>query len=273
MNIEKLTKNLTLSTDEIWVSQKTSKVDFPEDGHEDCYQVESESFWFEHRNNSLVTAIKNFPPSGEIFDIGAGNGYVAQALEKNGFSTVALEPGIVGARNAKNKGLTVICSTLEDANFFPNSISAVGLFDVLEHIKDDTKFLAQLKDLLKPEGKLYLTVPAYNILWSVEDEITGHYRRYNLRNLVVQLKAIGYKIEYSTYFFSFLPIPIFLLRTIPSKLGWRQEGNLETTEKEHKPNLGVIRSLLDSYLSLELKLINGQKYIPIGGSCLVIAKK
>ncbi|KAF0249563.1 MAG: Methyltransferase type 11 [bacterium] len=123
MNIELLTKNLVLSPDEIWVSQKNSKVAFPENGHQECNHVEAESFWFKHRNNSLVAVMKNFPPKETIFDIGAGNGYVALALKENGFDTVVVEPGIVGARNAKSKGLTVICSTLEDAGFFPNSLN------------------------------------------------------------------------------------------------------------------------------------------------------
>lgn len=273
MNIQELTKNLVLSPNEIWVSQKSSKVAFPEDGHKECSYVEAESFWFKHRNNCLIAAIKNFPPLGAIFDIGAGNGYVSLALKENGFDTVVVEPGLVGAHNAKSKGLTVICSTLEDAGFFPNSMNAIGLFDVLEHIEMERDFLIQLKDLLKAEGKLYLTVPAYNFLWSVEDEITGHYRRYRLGELVKTLESVGYKIEYSSYFFSFLPLPIFLLRTIPSKLGWRQEGSLETTQKEHKPKLGIAGQILEKYLSLEIALIERQKYIPIGGSCLVIAKK
>lgn len=273
MDIQDLTKSLVLSPENIWISQKNSKVAFPEDGHEECDQVEAGSFWFNHRNNCLINAMKNFPPSGEIFDIGAGNGYVALALKNNGFDTVALEPGIVGARNAKNKGLTVICSTLEDANFFPNSISAIGLFDVLEHIEKDMDFLSKLKELLKIDGRLYITVPAYNFLWSVEDEITGHFRRYSLKELVSRLEKAGYKIEYSSYFFSFLPIPIFFLRTIPSKLGWRQEGNLETTQNEHQPKLGMANKILKSFLELETSMIKKKQFIPIGGSCLIVAKK
>jgi SAM-dependent methyltransferase len=273
MDIQKLANNLVLSSDEIWVSPKISKVAFPDDGHQECNFVEAESFWFKHRNDSLISVMEKFPPDGAIFDIGAGNGYVAQALKIKGFDAVAVEPGLTGARNAKSKGLTVICSTLEDAGFFSNSMDAIGLFDVLEHIEDDLQFLSKLKELLKKNGRLYITVPAYKFLWSTEDEITGHFRRYTLNNLKKGLSFLGYKVEYSTYFFSFLPLPIFLLRTIPSKLGWRQEGNLETTEREHKVNQGLGRSLLEIYLSLELKLIGKQKFIPFGGSCLVVAKK
>jgi len=273
MNIEQLAKNLTLSSNDIWVANNQRAIAFPEDGHSECEQVEEKSFWFYHRNNCLIDTMKNFSPQGTIFDIGAGNGYVSKALSQAGFNSVAVEPGMIGAQNAKNKGLTVICSSLEDAGFFANSLSAIGLFDVLEHIEAEKDFLLQIKSILKIGGKLYLTVPAYQFLWSTEDEITGHFRRYTLNKLTKKLVNLGYKINYSSYFFSFLPLPIFLLRTIPSKLGWRQEGSLETTRKEHNVQPGLFNHLLNQYLELELSFIKSKRQIPFGGSCLVVAEK
>lgn len=273
MDIQKIANNLVLSTNEIWISKTTRQIAFPEDGHWECNEVEAESFWFEHRNNCLVTVMRNFTPQGAIFDIGAGNGYVSRALAYNGFETVVVEPGVVGASNAKKQGLTVICSSLEDASFLPNSLPAIGLFDVLEHIEDDISFLSQIKSILQADGRLYLTVPAYNWLWSAEDKITGHYRRYRLQKLAKMLVKLGYKIDYATYFFSFLPLPIFFLRTIPSLLGWRQEGSLETTRNEHNAGSGFFRNLLNKYLSIELSIIRAKRLIPIGGSCLIVASK
>ena len=91
------------------------------------------------------------------------------AIKNAGFDAVVIEPGIQGAMNARNRGLSpVICSTLEDAGFKDHLIPAVGLFDLLEHIKDDISFLKTVKDLLIPGGRLYITVPAYSFLWSVE---------------------------------------------------------------------------------------------------------
>jgi 2-polyprenyl-3-methyl-5-hydroxy-6-metoxy-1,4-benzoquinol methylase len=271
MDIEKIANNLTLSGNEIWISKTARQIAFPEDGHWECSQVEADSFWFEHRNNCLLTLIRNFSPEGAIFDIGAGNGYVSKALASNGFEMVVVEPGIEGASNAKKQGLTVICSSLEDAGFFPNSLPAIGLFDVLEHIEDDINFLKQIKNVLQFNGRLYLTVPAYNWLWSVEDEITGHYRRYNLQKLTRMFIELGYKVDYASYFFSFLPLPIFLLRTIPSKLGWRQEGSLETTRSEHDAGSGLFRKILNNYLAIELSAIKTKRVIPFGGSCLITA--
>jgi len=108
------------------------------------------------------------------------------AIKNAGLPTVVIEPGLQGAMNAHRKGLNpVICSSLEDAGFKTHLIPAVGLFDILEHIEDDIGFLTTIKTLLVPNGKLYITVPAYNFLRSVEDNYAGHYRRYTLKEPVL----------------------------------------------------------------------------------------
>ena len=67
-----------------------------------------------------------FRPKGAIFDVGGGNGYVAMALQRSGIDAVVVEPG-PGALNAKQRGLRlVIQSTLEDAGFKNESITAFG---------------------------------------------------------------------------------------------------------------------------------------------------
>ena len=63
-------------------------------------------------------------------------------------------------------------------------MAGAGLFDVLEHIPDDAGSLGGVHRLLAPGGgRLYLTVPAYPWLWSPEDELSGHCRRYTLAGL------------------------------------------------------------------------------------------
>src|SRR5262249_54522062 len=156
---------LQLSEEGIWISNTHREVSFPKEGHDFCLQVEEQSFWFGHRNRCLIEVLKNYPPGGMVFDIGAGNGFWVLGLKRRGFDTAVVEPGIEGARNARSRGLDpVICSTLEGAGFALRSIPAIGLFDVLEHIEYDTQFLIRIKSLLVKGGRLYLTVPAYQSL-------------------------------------------------------------------------------------------------------------
>jgi SAM-dependent methyltransferase len=160
---------------------------------------------------------------------------------------------------------------LEDAGFEPNTIPAIGLFDVLEHIRDDADYLAAIRRLLRPQGRIYLTVPAHDGLWSVEDEASGHYRRYDLAQLRSKLTSAGYEVEYATYFFSFFPALVFLLRTLPSAIGLRGRSKLARNRREISVKSGVMNRLLEWHLARELNRI-GRRQVRFGSSCLVAAR-
>jgi len=74
----------------------------------------------------------------------------------------------------------------------PASVDAAGAFDVTEHIEDDLGFLRELGGILRPGGRLYVTVPAFPFLWSQEDTDTGHYRRYTLPAIEAVLRKAGF---------------------------------------------------------------------------------
>lgn len=259
----------------IFHSKKESKISYPNSGNDDYFQIEESSFWFKHRNRCIIETVKKYTPDKHFFDIGGGNGFVSKGLEQNGIETILVEPGIHGCLNAKKRNLkNIVCSTLENANFKPNSIPTIGLFDVVEHIENDTLFLKSIYSFLNPGGFVFITVPAYNILWSNEDIDAGHYRRYNLSSIESKLKEHGFSIEYSTYIFSFLPLPILFSRTIPSKLGLNKNSDeLEKHQKEHSTNSSSFLKVIQNILDIEIQKIKKGSKIPFGSSCFVIAKK
>ena len=257
----------------IWFSKSESMVSFPEEGYDSCYKIEEDSFWFRHRNNCIIEVAKSILNTDDyIFDVGGGNGFVSFALEREGFKTVLVEPGRKGVINAQNRGVSnIICSTLKDANFKNNSIPVICVFDVIEHIKNDKQFMIMLKEILVENGKLLITVPAYNFLWSFEDDHADHFRRYRLKELCNRLIKLGFNIEYSTYIFSILPILIYFFRTLPNK--FKKHHNINNSELQHNQRKGIISSLLDRIWEKELSLIKSKKKIPFGGSCLIVAEK
>ena len=255
-------------------SQNTNKISFPKEGYQNCFQIEDNSFWFKHRNNCIIETINNFPPPGIILDIGGGNGFVSLEIKKNGYEVAILEPGINGILNAKKRGLKkLICANFNEIDLYPNSIPAIGIFDVLEHIEDDVEFLKKIQKSLVTGGKLYITAPAYDWLWSDEDNEACHFRRYTINLLKSKIKKIGLEIEYFTYIFSILPIPIFLFRALPTKLNLQKKETQKRTKNEHKIRKGLTGNILQKIWNSELKSISKEKNIPFGGSCLLVAKK
>lgn len=265
-----------IERDGILFSKKESNVSYPKKGSENFFQIEDNSFWFAHRNNCIISGVLRYSPKNLFYDIGGGNGYVSKGLQDNNVPTVLVEPSIQGCINAKKRNLkTVICSTLENAVFKENTIPAAGLFDVVEHIEKDQDFLKTIHTFIRTNGLVFITVPAFNILWSNEDTDDGHFRRYKLKELEEKLRVAGFTIEYSTYIFSILPIPIFLFRTLPSKLGLnKKSNNLDKHKREHEKKSGFFDSILNLIWRYELNKINkGEKIPSIGGSCFVIARK
>lgn len=264
-----------IEKDGIFFSKSDAKISYPESGNETCFQIEDNSFWFNHRNNCIAKGVIKYSPDAIFFDIGGGNGFVAKGLEQRGISTVLVEPGIHGCINAMKRNLKrVICSTLGNASFKKNTIPAIGLFDVVEHIENDIDFLTTVHKFLKDNGLVFITVPAYKSLWSNEDVDGGHFRRYTLKELESKLRNVGFVISYSTYIFSILPLVVFVFRTIPSRLGLNQNSNsVEKHKKEHGNKSGFIGRVLTWIWKIELDKIGSGKKIPFGGSCFVIAKK
>ena len=260
--------------DGIYFSQNTNKISFPKEGYQNCFQIEDNSFWFKHRNNCIIEIINKFPPPGIILDVGGGNGFVSLEIKNNCYEIALLEPGISGILNAKKRGLKkLICANFNEIDLYPNSIPAIGTFDVLEHIQNDYEFLNKIYKCLISGGKLYVTVPAYNFLWSDEDSKSGHYRRYNLNQLRSIVKQTGLEIEYDTYIFSVLPIPVFLFRTLPTKLNFVKKETNKRTKNEHKIRKGLTGNILQKIWNSEIKAISKEKIIPFGGSCLLVARK
>jgi SAM-dependent methyltransferase len=265
--------NVEPGAEGIWFSRNRSAVSYPEHGNDICFEIEDGSFWFRHRNSCLLEAMRRFPPNGVFFDIGGGNGYVALAIQDAGWPVVLVEPGERGARNARRRGLThVVCSTFEDAGFVERGMPAAGAFDVVEHVADDVAFLQSIGRTLAPGGRLYLTVPAFQSLWSQEDDDAGHYRRYTVSSLRRTIERAGLEVEYATYFFSFLPLPILIMRSLPYRIGIRlAPAELERARAQHRSPRGS-GPLLKRLTDRELTVIRSGRTLRFGGSCLAIAK-
>ena len=271
-DLASLAEGLEKRNSGIWFAQGQSEVSYPADGNAACLAVEDRSFWFRHRNRCIVSLVRRFVPDGAFLDIGGGNGFISRGLVEAGLACALVEPGIDGALAARGRGVEhVICARLEDAGLKPASFAAGGAFDVLEHIEDEAAFLRLAHSILRPGGWLFLTVPAYQFLFSIDDTKAGHFRRYTISMLARILVKSGFRVEFATYIFAPLPPLIFLLRTVPSRLGLRRGGDSERDLAEHAPR-GWAASLMDRLLDAEFKRIEAGRAIPFGGSCLMAVR-
>lgn len=215
--------------------------------------------------------MRRFPPKGPILDVGGGNGFVSLGLKRSGIQAIVLEPG-PGAEVAHSRGLPVIRASLDKAVLRDESICAIGMFDVLEHIQDDRSALVELRRILAPNGSLYLTVPAFPLLWSAEDEAVGHARRYTLASLTRAFSASGLTMLFGTYFFRPLLLPVLLARSVPSLFGFSKVRGLSRKTDYLRPP-GMVGQILDQALISELKSIDAGRRLLWGSSILAVGRR
>ena len=178
--------------------------------NEDVYTRTAKScrnhWWFKSRVLILDSIIKNLKlkKNIKILDYGSGVGSNITMLKKHG-NVDALEPHIPTARFLKKSFKIKIIKKLK------LKYDLIFLTDVIEHVKNDKKKIKELINLLKKNGHLFITAPAFQILFSKKDEDLHHYRRYNMSGLKKILPNKKIEIIKLSYFNFFLFPPIALI--------------------------------------------------------------
>jgi SAM-dependent methyltransferase len=135
-----------------------------------------------------------------VLDLGCGLGGFLPSLQQLGFETIAADMDRDSLRYCHDRGF-LQCSEIDCYQLpFPDcSFDWVTMFDVIEHIEDDTRVLREVKRILKPGGKAMISVPAYPFLYANNDRIAQHYRRYTRKAVDTLFKSTGYTVDRNTH--------------------------------------------------------------------------
>jgi len=262
---------------EIFVHDFTANISYPNEGNHDCFDLEENSLWFKQRNDLILTLIKKHHIEGNFLDIGGGNGFQAQAIIKSNYngSVFICEPGYHGCLNAKKRGLDKVYNGMfQDFPFTENTIKAVGLFDVIEHIEDDVKFLNDLYDKLNENAYVIINVPALKCLWSDIDQFAGHFRRYNKTDIKRLSEKTKFEIIDHGYFFSQYVIPLLMLRVLPYRLRFNKPSkNLIQRETNNHKATNQFNKVLNYIHRFQLRKVSNDKKILSGTSIYMVLKK
>jgi SAM-dependent methyltransferase len=154
-----------------------------------------------------------------------------------------------------------------DLPFKDKTYDVVGAFDVLEHIEDHKGALSEWKRVLKDDGAIVITVPAYQWLWSAHDVSSRHRRRYTLKSLIAVATEAGLRPEKKSYAISFL-LPLVVGFRLASKILDRKVGS----QSSYVPVPRSINKLFTALLKAEAKMHNTVS-LPAGTSVITILRK
>ena len=248
---------------------KTNKaaISFPSDTWDDeAFNEEGMGVWADIRLQQISSQMTNHGIS-TIWEVGSGNGAVCLGLAKKGHEVLAVEPLYSGAKFTASQGVPSFACTLDELSLPTGSLSAIGAFDVLEHIEDPHPLLEEFARVLSSEGVLLITVPAHPSLFSEYDLSIGHFRRYTSKELKESLERTGFEVIYSRHLFAFLVPIAWLVRVLPEKLGISKKASANAdARKQFK-----IAQLLEPVFRT-LTVIESILRLPFGLSIIAAAR-
>jgi len=230
------------------------------------YNQNKNHWWFEGRKLVLSKILKKYSINKKIIlDYGCGVGINLNMLSKFGkvfyYDTSRLAINYV-KKNYSNKNFFININKLYK---YKKKFDLIVATDVIEHIKNDKREIIKISNLLKKNGYVLITVPAFQCLYSSKDKSLKHYRRYNKETLRNLLNKHFYEIKFTYFnFILFLPIAILILFFKITKIKF-------INSVERKPNF-LINKLAFFLFAFESFFINKMKY-PFGISLLFFGKK
>ncbi len=103
--------------------------------------------------------VEKYSNKGKLLDIGCGTGEFLKVMQINNWEVVGVEPSFVARKKAESLIQQKVLQSLEDVNV--QSLNAITLWHVLEHVPDLVSTLQKIHQLLHPDGNLYIAVPNY----------------------------------------------------------------------------------------------------------------
>lgn len=232
-------------------------------------EVEDNMWYFRALHGHVANLMRAHHPdaSGMLLDAGCGTGGFIRRSSTwfPGLHFVGIDLFQIACELAHGRGTPRVArASCTGLPFADDSMAVVTSLDVLQHIPDQEKAVAEMFRVLEPGGLMVINAPAYMWLWSYHDHATGAERRYTRTGMLRILGSAGFLTVRSTYW-NFLPLPIVAAKR---KLPWRFGDSSDV--KLYPP---WAERVLDSGMALERAWITRVSRLPAGSSVLVAARK
>ncbi len=236
-------------------------------------ELEADHFWFVGRRRIFAAVLERElgGRSGlRLLDVGCGAGGMLELLSRFGaVEGIDSSPELVAhchARGFPAVWLGAAYALPADAERY----DAACAFDVIEHIPDDVRALTEMRRVLVPGGRAFVSVPAYQFLYANNDRVAHHERRYTPRGLRRALLAAGLEPVQVTPFNALLFGAI-----LPAVLAGKMLERIRPPGERTNLSVALPRPLntaLAGLMGAERHVVRRANW-PVGHSILAVARK
>ena len=229
-------------------------------------ELDQRHWWYRARREILAELIRHDakpPANADILEIGCGTGHNLEMLGEFGRVDAVELDDEARAVAEKRLGRKVMNAPLPELQGVGDRrYDLVAALDVIEHVDDDAAALAAIAGKLKPGGKLVMTVPAHQWMWSAHDVVNHHKRRYSKAALRRLVQASPLRLDRIGYFNSLL-FPLAIAERLASKLRGKDEADVRLPPKP-------LNAALEAVFAAERHLV-GRLPLPPGLSLFAVA--
>ena len=229
-------------------------------------ELDQRHWWYRARREILAELIRHDakpPANADILEIGCGTGHNLEMLSEFGRVDAVELDEEARAVAEKRLGRKVMNAPLPELQGVGDRrYDLVAALDVIEHVDDDAAALAAIAGKLKPGGKLVMTVPAHQWMWSAHDVVNHHKRRYSKAALMRLVHASPLRLDRIGYFNSLL-FPLAIAERLASKLRGKDDADVKLPPKP-------LNAALEAVFAAERHLV-GRLPLPPGLSLFAVA--
>ena len=202
----------------------------------------------------------------EVLDVGAGSGIFSRQLLDNDIAQVStcVDPYYEEAREELHNGKKIrFVKTLDKT-----TQDLVIMMDVLEHVEDDVALLKQYCDSMEKGAKVFITVPAFQFMWSGHDVFLEHFRRYTIKQIERAVLDAGLKPIKSRYYFASLFPIVALIRLAKTLLFNRGKFEPKSELKQYSESMN--NTLIAVHDAERRSIFNFNKAFGLSVFCLCV---
>ncbi len=237
--------------------------------------AEDQHWWFHTRTQALRAVLDPLVRRGGlVLDVGCGAGNMAHHLAHYG-EVVGADNALAPLAVAWERGYRSLPAEADALPFADRTFELVALLDIIEHAPNDAGILAEAFRVARPGGMVAITTPAFQWLYSHNDVVNHHLRRYTAGRLRGMLENAGFQVRCLSYtYFLVFPAAAGLI-ALRKLLGAKQElagPDDGAYQVEMEPTPEPLNSVLAKLGDAEAALLR-RTSLPWGTALLAVAER